>query len=45
VTPAIAKGFSIKQLVQEGLEPSDYWDDWTDYRDSFRNKPKKRDDA
>jgi len=23
-------------LIEEGLEPQDYWDDWKDYRDGFR---------
>ena len=34
-----------KEILQECLEPQEYWDDWHDYRDSFRNgsdRTKKR---
>lgn len=24
-------------LIEEGIEPRVYWDDWEDYRDGFRN--------
>ncbi len=36
VTPRLVKGAKKEILIEEGLEPQDYWDDWKDYRDGFR---------
>ncbi|MEK6927314.1 MAG: hypothetical protein AABX11_02680 [Nanoarchaeota archaeon] len=36
VTPLLNKGIKKELLIEEGLEPQDYWDDWKDYRDGFR---------
>ena len=36
VTPRLVKGMTIRILIEEGLEPQVYWDDWKDYRDGFR---------
>lgn len=34
--PRIVKGFNKKDLIEQGLEPQETWDDWQDYRDGFR---------
>jgi len=36
VTPGLVKGMAIRILIEEGLEPQIYWDDWKDYREGFR---------
>ena len=25
------------EIIEQALEPAEYWDDWIDYRDSFRD--------
>jgi hypothetical protein len=37
IYPRVTKGVPVKKLIEEGLEPQCYWDDWKDYRDGFRN--------
>ena len=27
------------EIISQGLEPKEYWDNWDDYRDSFRDLP------
>ena len=42
VSPRLIKGIKQKELINEGLEPQEYWDEWKDYRDGFRyNKDRK----
>ena len=42
VTPRLNKGTSIKILIEDGLEPQVYWDDWKDYRDGFRGSDDRK---
>jgi hypothetical protein len=35
VTPS-CYGTRKEILIEEGIEPLDFWDDWKDYRDGFR---------
>ena len=42
VTPRLAKGMTMKVLIEEGLEPQTYWDDWKDYRDGFRGSDDRK---
>ena len=30
VTPRLIKGAKKEELIEQGLEPQVYWDDWTD---------------
>jgi hypothetical protein len=30
-----------ERILNEALEPDEYWDDWNDYRDSMRYDPDK----
>ena len=32
----ICYGAKKEILIEEGIEPLDFWDDWQDYRDGFR---------
>ncbi len=32
----IVYGFNKRYLIEQGLEPLEYWDDWSDYRDGLR---------
>lgn len=36
VTPRLVKGVPMKELIEQGIEPQVYWDDWKDYRDGQR---------
>ena len=36
VTPIIKLNIKREELVEQGLEPEEYWDDWEDYRVGFR---------
>lgn len=38
VTPRLNKGMKKEALIEEGIEPQVYWDDWKDYRDGFRGR-------
>jgi hypothetical protein len=43
VTPRFSDKGKYSELIKEGLEPQEQWDDWEDYRDGFRvNKDKKQ---
>jgi len=42
ITPRLNKGVPMKELIEQGIEPQDYWDDWKDYRDGFRGKGDKK---
>jgi hypothetical protein len=42
VTPRLIKGAQIKNLIEEGLEPQVYWDDWKDYRDGLRGSKDRK---
>lgn len=37
VTPRFAIEGNYTELIREGLEPQEFWDDWQDYRDGMRN--------
>lgn len=43
VTPRIIFGGSSKaEIIENCLEPKEYWDDWQDYRDGFRGYNDKK---
>lgn len=42
ITPRIIKGVPMKILIEEGLEPRVYWDDWKDYRDGIRGSKDRK---
>ena len=43
ITPNINfLGMTKKEIIENCLEPQEYWNDWKDYRDGFRmNKDRK----
>lgn len=36
VTPRIVGSFNMAEVVEQGLEPQPFWDDWKNYRDGQR---------
>lgn len=36
VTPDSILGMKKNEIIENCLEPQEYWDDWEDYRDGFR---------
>jgi hypothetical protein len=36
VTPVSVWGMKKNDIIENCLEPQEYWDDWKDYRDGFR---------
>ncbi len=36
IYPKLLKGTKKEEIIEEGLEPQTYWDDWKDYRDGIR---------
>lgn len=37
VTPRTTLELKYKEIIQQALEPQEYWDDWIDYRDGLRS--------
>ena len=35
-TPLLVKGMKKEELIEQGIEPLEHWDDWKDYRDGQR---------
>ncbi len=35
-TPKFSDKGKYSELIEDGLEPQECWDDWIDYRDGFR---------
>jgi len=42
VTPRFSGKGKYSELIDEGLEPQEFWDDWQDYRDGMRNPTDKK---
>ena len=42
VTPRSVGGMKYFEIVEQGLEPQDFWDDWEDYRDGVRGSNDKK---
>ncbi len=43
ITPRSTLIMNRTEMINECLEPQDFWDDWKDYRDGFRiNKDRKQ---
>jgi hypothetical protein len=42
VTPRILVGMRKEEIIDECLEPQEFWDDWQDYRDGFRGSNDKK---
>ncbi len=38
----IVYGFNKRYLIEQGLEPLEYWDDWSDYRDGLRGSDDRK---
>ncbi len=36
VTPRIVGKFNMNEVIEQGLEPRIFWDDWKNYRDGQR---------
>lgn len=34
-------GMKFKEAHAEAIDPVEYWDDWTDWRDGFRDRPEQ----
>ena len=42
VTPRFAIKGKYSELIENCLEPQEFWDDWEDYRDGMRNPTDKK---
>ncbi len=42
VTPKIVVKGKYSKIIEDALEPRDFWDDWTDYRDGFRGSDDRK---
>ncbi len=41
VTPQTTAEMPYKEIIAQGLEPQEFWDDWVDYRDGMRGRNDK----